>query len=399
MEYKYTAIDAQGSPVQGVISADSELDAIKKIRNFDMTPVELSDNAESSVGVRKKRKADKREWLSVIEELTSLLEAKVTLIDAITAITESTHSLEIIDTFKDLQSRLSQGETFSEALQLVKTPLPDHFFAMIKAGENTGDLAESMRQGLDKMAYDDKVASELKTALIYPSVLVGSGILAVVIIFTVVIPKFAKFAEGKYDSLPFLSQLVMKSGLWFNENLVIIGVVAAVCMASIIAIVKTKRFAIRAFQMAARVPMLGEWIIERESANWTTSMAGLLKSHVNLIHALTLTMENTRLPSWKAQMKQVLIDMENGINLATSIRNNHLLTSLAYNMISVGEQTGKMADMFQILANVYSKRASQRTTRLMTLVEPIAILLIGGIIAILVLGIVMTITSVNQFAT
>ena len=110
-------------------------------------------------------------------------------------------------------------------------------------------------------------------------------------------------------------------------------------------------------------------------------------------------MENTRLPSWKAQMRQVLIDMENGINLATSIRSNHLLTSLAYNMISVGEQTGKMADMFQILSNVYSKRASQRTTRLMTLVEPIAILFIGGIIAVLVLGIVMTITSVNQFAT
>ncbi|MDM8569050.1 type II secretion system F family protein, partial [Thiotrichales bacterium HSG1] len=225
MQYKYHAIDVQKQEVSGILTADTEREVARQLKQRDLTPINIATT--SNTKVRNKNKPKQRDVLVVLHELATLLESNVALIEAVESLASSSHHPFITQTFADIASELRQGKAFSTALQACPLELPWYVTQLVEAGELTGKIAIALRDGVNQMEYDAQVANEIRNAMIYPVILIVSGIGVVLMIFTVVVPRFAGMLKGRGDDIPMLAQMVLGTGMFLNNNfdLIIGGIV------------------------------------------------------------------------------------------------------------------------------------------------------------------------------
>ena len=230
-QFAYEGIDHSGEKTSGVINADNFRSAARELeqRNLkiiSLDPVKQTRNKALSKG---KVKISKDDVILIFYEIATMLRAGVSLKEAVEAQCESSHSDAVLGVFESLLKQLKSGSAFSAAVRNTELQVPDYMYHLIESGEMTGGLAEAIEQGVEQMEYDLKVQSETRSALIYPSILVLSGIIAVGIMFLFVVPKFSSLLSDA-DDMPALAWLVISSGVWVNDNKlgVLIGFVVAI---------------------------------------------------------------------------------------------------------------------------------------------------------------------------
>ena len=377
MLFRYEAISSSGSTVTGELETDSELAVVKKLMSRRLTAVEIS-KAHSSTG-RHKRKSTAQEKLLALYELATLLESDVSIADAIDSQAAADYAIDLHDAFTAITNSLRRGVSFSEALQKTTLILPEYVYQLVEAGEITGNMGRSLRQAVDQMAYDQKLAGEFKSALIYPSILVVSGIMAVLLVFVVVVPKFASLVE-KNNDLPLLAEIVLTSGIWFNAHVWWIVSAGLILTVALVALLREPIFRQKALDLLAVSPLLGPWIAETDTAKWSAVMAALLSSRVELLAALELARKGVSTTFRREKHGRVIGAIRGGEGLADSLEQAEVLTPTGYNLVRVGEKTGRLPEMMQSLARLYDEGSRNRMQTVLALIEPLAILLIGGII-------------------
>ncbi|MCK5878116.1 MAG: type II secretion system F family protein, partial [Candidatus Marithrix sp.] len=303
MQYKYQAIDNQKQEVTGILTADTEREAARQLKQRDLTPINIS--MTSKVKVKIKNKPKQRDVLVVLHELATLLESGVALIEAVESLADSSHHPFITQTFADIASQLRQGKSFSTTLQACPLELPRYVNQLVEAGELTGKIAIALRDGVDQMEYDAQVANEIRNAMIYPIILIVSGIGAVLMIFTIVVPRFAGMLKGRGDDIPMLAQMVLGTGMFLNNNfdLFIGGLVVLLVIIAYVVSQPNLRSKIK--NTTAKLPLLGVWMLEAEAARWSAMLGTLLENKVSLLKALELAKQGIKLPSLSAKLAQV----------------------------------------------------------------------------------------------
>lgn len=246
------------------------------------------------------------------------------------------------------------------------------------------------------MEYDERTANDLRNALTYPSILIVAGIAAVLLMFIVVVPKFSGML-GKHDAaLPWLAVAVLSSGAWFNANWpwLLIGLGLAGAMTA----VALRQPVLRASLTNAitRLPVLGKWLAESDMASWSYTLSAMLACKVELLAALSLSSDSMRIPRRRAAMQEVIRQVRAGKSVSTALDETNILNRTGINLVRVGERTGRAAEMLGSLASLYEENSKNRMKKLMALIEPVAILLIGSVIGVIILGIILAITSVND---
>ena len=247
------------------------------------------------------------------------------------------------------------------------------------------------------MQYDQRVAAELRSSLLYPAILVVAGFAAVLLVFVFVIPQFSNLLD-EGNELPLLAEAVLRTGVWFNDNaLLVAGTLAAVLALAAAAL---RRPAVRqgARDALAALPVLGEWLGEVDTAKWASLMSAMLASRVSLLDALGLASRGVRLTRRRATLEQATGDVRGGASLSAALEKRGALTPTAYNLLRVGEQSGQLPQMLRALATLYEENGTRRMKRFLTVVEPLAILLIGAFLGVIMIGIILAITSVNDIA-
>ena len=143
-------------------------------------------------------------------------------------------------------------------------------------------------------------------------------------------------------------------------------------------------------------PVVGIWLLETELARWASIMAALLSSRVELLTALGMAASGLGIEQKRNSLERVIDGVRNGESFSKSIGDNNVLSPAANNLIRAGEKTGSVAAMMQSVANLYDVKCKNRMATVITLIEPLAILFIGVLIGVLVLGIILAITSINS---
>jgi general secretion pathway protein F len=396
LRYKYLAIDAQQQEVGGTLSAASEREAVRQLHKRGLTPLRLELAGQAELAGKSHGKPKKRDTLIVLHELATLLESGVSLIEAVESLAESGHHPGLTEIFAEIAAKLRHGVGFSVAVKQSALALPWYLPQLMEAGELTGKLAQSIRDGVAQMEYDTRIAEELRSAMIYPVILIFSGVSAVLLIFTLVVPKFANMLHNREADLPWLAQAVLSSGMFLNTYFY--QVMAAFVLLSLgLAYVLGQAGArARLRDAALRLPRLGEWILEAETGRWAAMLGTLLENRVELLRALELSRLGIQLPSLQAKLDQVGKAVRAGVHLSQALHDNEALTSTGQNLIRAGERAGKLPPMLKSLARLYEESSRVRMKRFLLLIEPLAILLIGGAIGVIVTGIILAITSVNQ---
>lgn len=393
--FRYEAIDRSGNKVTGTIDAPSDGEASRQLAQQGLTPYSLKAVARGWSGPRR-RKASSRELQLVLQEFTTLLEAGVGLVTALSSMAKSSHHPALTGAFAGMERSVRRGESFSSALREAALPVPEYFHQLVHAGEATGRLAESVRGGVDQFEYDQRIRQEMTGAMIYPVVLVASGIAAVGIIFMWVVPRFGGLLTQHGDSMPALSRWTISSGVWLSEHAWLVLLAVATLALLVRAVLKSPGFTGKLVERASRLPVLGEWLIEAEVGRWASTLSALLAGRVELIRALGLSASAVRMGFLRDRLASVAKAVKGGKTLSAALREHRALNPTGYDLVAVGEASGELPKLLAALARLYETIGRDRMKRALQLIEPLAIILIGVIVGTIMTAIILAITSVND---
>jgi general secretion pathway protein F len=399
--FEYEALDADGRALKGRLEAASEREAQRHLESqglalITLGPAKTAGSVAEQILVR--RGVTEQDRILTLKQLALLLKAGVALVSGITTLrNQATHPV-MAKAFAEMERRLRSGETFTTALTAAMPTLPPYVFQLAAAGEAIGHLGESLDDAAAQMAYEQRIRQDVRNALTYPTVLVTVGIAAVLFIFIVVVPRFSTMVAGAKKPLPWLSSAVLNTGMFLNTHKLLVFLVAAVAIGAVWHIVRTPALMAQVREHVSRLPLIGQWFLEAETARWASMLGTMLGNGVNLIAALGLARDAVTLASLRDRLAQATKLVRGGQSLSIALSSQHALSGTAISLIQVGENSGELPTMLRSLAKLYEDTGRQRMTRFLLLLEPAAILFIGVFVGGIVAAIMLAITSVNQVA-
>ncbi|MFA7555326.1 MAG: type II secretion system F family protein [Spongiibacteraceae bacterium] len=394
--YSYIAVDAKGSEVAGELTASTKKEALVQLSSQALTVLELSaeqtQREDEGPGARK---PGEQAITLALYELASMLKAGVGAAEAVSSQAQSAAHPALRWAFKKASKTLRHGGTFEQAIEASELQLPRYVIYLIRAGEVTGRLGDSLADACAQMEYDLATRNDIRNALIYPVILVVSGVLSVLMMFVFVLPSFSNLLE-QADRLPFLAWAVLASGKWANENILLLLVLLSLPPVLFVIAWRTPVAKLKILEVVERIPVVGDWVSHADVAAWSKVMSSLIKHRVELLLALDLAVQAVKMPSRKRRMGLVTKAVRAGEMLSVALEENACLTDTGYNLVRVGERSGQLEAMLTSLAALYTEQGKQRMKKVLALIEPIAILLIGSAMGTIIIGVMLAITSAND---
>lgn len=395
--FSYQAINSDGRPVSGAVRAASDRAAARQLEQRGLLVVEIGEEGASRARMARNRALQRADVVLALQEVATMLLSGVSVADAVASQASSAAHPKLREAFAGMSRDLQRGQQFSAGLVASRLPMPDYVVQLARAGELTGELGKALSDAAAQMDYEQRMRTEMRNAMVYPAVLVVAGTLAVAIMFVFVVPKFASLLK-RADDLPFLAWAVLATGTWMRANFfaAVLGLAAVVAAGMML----WRREGVRAalLDRAARLPVVGPWLVEADTARWAKMLTALLGNRVPLLRALELAQSGLLIPGRRARLADVARAVRGGSALADALEDHEALTATGYNLVRVGERSGRLPGMLESLARLYEESGRTRMKRVLILMEPIAILLIGSVIGTIILGVILAITSANDLA-
>jgi len=387
-DFKYTALDERGSEISGQIQADDLASAAAQLRQRGLRVLELRSGRSSSGFLGQANFSD---WLAsqrsvrlsalifFFRQMSFMLRAGLSVAQALELAQVQVSNARLNLTVRLMLNDIEAGQSLSSAMSKHPQVFPDMAINLVVAGENTGELDEIM----DRLAVhlDKKAALRAQTinAMIYPAIVILAAIGVGVFMVVKIIPKFAKFLMGKGRALPPSTQMLIDISDYVRANgLWIIGGVATGVML-IVLIYMTRWGRLQIDRLLLRLPVVGSLLVTGAMAQMSWALSILLRSGVTVYDALQITgnLLNNRVYANKLQEASGLILQGRGV--ATSI-SHPSIPPLVVQMVAVGESTGSLDRVLQELGIYFEKLLEIAIKRLSTLIEPVMILVIGGMV-------------------
>jgi general secretion pathway protein F len=412
-QFRFEAINAQGTVVEGAMEAASEQDALQKLAAQMLTPTKLqsesgvsAENASNSPPIkglgknvhslRAAARIATTERILIIRELATLLRAGITLVDALDSLALARVGTPAGAALRRTHRSLNAGNPFVKALAESGIPYPPYVEQLAATGEMTGKLAQALADAATQMEYDARVAEEVRNSLTYPVILVVAGIAAILVIFMFVVPKFANLVRGTRGAdVPEISLLVIKLGVFMQANWLWLLLAALLGAGLFYASVRDAAGRTRWLTRLSKLPLLGAWLTEAEIGRWATTLGALLANRVPILSALELSAGGLRFPKMRERLGHVIREVRGGATLADAVTKYGLIGATGVNLIRVGEKSGELAHTVATLGELSMASGRNRMKRFLLLIEPLSILIIGAIIAFIMIAIMMAITGLN----
>ncbi|GIL41788.1 type II secretion system F family protein [Roseiterribacter gracilis] len=396
-DFAYEATDEQGRVVRGRLEAASLRSAQRALRRQGLSPLAIDPVTTTSRTSRRTR-ATRQDLVLLLDELATLLGAGVALSEALQAVQRGERPATLAASLEELSRAVRRGENFADSLRRCVPGLPAYVHALAQAGETVGTLAASLADAAKQMRYDLKLRQDFAQALLYPAILAAAGIAAVLFVFVAVVPRFAALLDNRQVALPWLSRIVIATGLFVQANLVWLLLVALLVAVALTAWLRPPERRAALLDHLRGVPVIGSWLIDADAARWSTLVATLLGAKLRLMPALALARAGVALPSSARNLDAVERAVRGGRALADALAAHTDLSAAAINLVRVGERSGELARMLANYADMATRNADARRKRALALVEPAAILAIGGIVGLVVAAIMLAVTSISAGA-
>ncbi|MDE3131887.1 MAG: type II secretion system F family protein, partial [Acidobacteriota bacterium] len=250
-----------------------------------------------------------------------------------------------------------------------------------------------LRDASEQMSFEDRMRREVLNALTYPGFLSVSGLVAVLFIFSQVVPRFAQMVGDKRASLPLISRIILSIGEFTNANLVlIIGTLIGLAILAVLAF-SNARLREMAYEVGRQTPLVGDLLISREIAAWSRLMGFAMGSGVVLLEASALARETLPRGRFRVGLEQVERDLRSGVPIDRALAENTALSGMDVSMLRAGDKSGTLAKMFSFVADSYEDRLRDNLKRATSLVEPIAIGMVSIVVGGVALSLMLTLSS------
>ena len=399
--YEYTALDAGGRQVSGIVEAESAAEARRKVRGLDRWPVDLVEadcraRAERRLPGGSRRLAAQAPLLT--RRLAAMLDAGIPLTAALSGLIEQSDERGIKTVLAQLREAVSEGRSFSAALADHPRLFSPIYIGMTRAGEASGALADTLAQLADLGERRLALQSRIRAALLYPAFMAVVGIGVLILLFTVILPKITAVFAGNESALPPATLLLLAisdilRSYWLPLSAALIALPFALrrALAS-----EAGRRSWHRLQLG--LPLLGEIIKKRAAARFARALGSLVHAGVPLADALDITVGLGGNVIIDERIRSARTELEQGSALSGHFRAPALFPPLLAQMMAAGEQSGALDDMLIRAADSLERELEAKTLGLTSLIEPAMILVMGLVVGFILLAVLLPIFEMNQLA-
>ena len=394
--YKYIAALPGKEPEQVVIEGDSEKESLAKLRRRGMVPVRFLglDDAGSKRMWRGKRP----DVFEFTRQLSPLLGANIQLEQALAIIGEGCGEEVQREFVTSLRQGLHEGKKFSEMVRSYGSLFPDYYANLIESGEETGCLPEVTRELYQFMHDSRELRSFIVSSSIYPAVILSVVVVVSVVLFTVFVPHFSKIFADMGRELPGSMRILNTIGgvfswLWWSLPLALVG--AWFFFKHRLGEAEWKR---RVGAFLIRIPLAGKIMIDLEMCRYLRTLAILIGNHVEIIRTVRIAGRVISNPVIAEGFDGIDRRLKGGEKLSATLRENPFVPRSTASMLRVGEESGQVGEMLDSIAGNLDADTRQRIKRMLSLFEPLVIILLAVVVLGVVVAIFVAMMEINSIS-
>ncbi len=379
MEFRIKALDGAASVVICVMDAVDEADARRQLALRNLKIISLEP-------VRRLRRLFQAPHLQIAvfsQQLVSLLDAGLSLVEALEALAQKEANAATKRTLDRILARLYEGQTLAAAIAEHPASFPDLYVASVRASEKTGALREALTRYIAYQEQADKLRKTLVNACIYPAVLLVAGLLVTLFLMGYVVPRFSSIYEDVGTDLPFASRLLLEWGQLIDAHAALVTTLALAALGGAIYGVGRPAVRIAVGAWLARIPAIGRQLHVYQLARLYRTVGMLLRGGMPAMPALRMSsgvVFAASRPAYAAATQAV----GEGQSIAESMERNGLTTPVAARMLRVGERSGNMGEMMERIADFCDEELARWVAIATRLIEPILMIFIGLLIGVIV---------------
>lgn len=398
--YHFKAVASDGQLRTGVINAETDRWVAQELRRQGLTPVYVGTEEKKSFEFKLPSFSGgkRRDVLFLTQELSTLLNAGVPLDRAISITAELTERPQFRLLVQDVLRLVKGGKSLADSLASHPEYFSDLYVNMVRAGEASGSLASVFERLSEFERTRDDLRSYILSSMAYPVLLSIVGVGSILVLMNFVVPRFASVFEESRIEMPLPTKILLE-GSKFLQSYGWIGITIMIGTAIMFfSYIRTSAGRLWWDTLRLKIPVLGDALRKAETARFARAMGTLVSNSVPLVQSIGIaraTLNNRRIAG---SLESVSTGVKRGEGIATPLRRSGQFPPLAAHLLSVGEETGRLDQMFVRMADIYDADTRSAIRRFTSLFEPLVILVMGLVVGTLILSMLLAIVSMNDVA-
>lgn len=399
--FRYKAVAASGEVVDGEMEAASQSAVIQRLQSLGHLPISAEAAAPESRSLLQRdifawAHSSDRDVAITTREMATLIDAGMPIDRSLEILVELAERQRMRETLSETLDALRGGASLSAALAAQHPVFPQYYISMVRAGEAGGALGPVFTRLAEFLERRLELRERVRSALIYPAILVVMSIIAVVVLLTVVVPRFRPLFDDAGAALPVSTRIVVGFGDAFAAYwwVMAAAIVAVILIARAALAHPPWRFAVHRALLA--IPLVGDLIVKAVVAGFARTLGTLVANGVGLLDALALANESVSNSVLSGALRSVAENVRQGRNLAEPLAATGRFPPLAISLMRVGEETGRLDHMLLKTADIYEDEVKRTVDRLLALLVPALTIVLGLLIAGIIGSILAAILSVYR---
>ncbi len=407
--FHYQAFDATGALHKGTQDAANESEVRQLLRSKDLFPKEIrtsrftrkSNKAKSSEGFKLPEFAKRRNYAKSLmlftRQLEVLLDATIPYDKAFQLIIPQTEDHSFQSILSDIRGRLLEGESLANSMEKHPEAFPAMYISMVRSGENGGNLGMIMKRLADYYERQDRLRSQIRSAMIYPAFMTVFGFAVVVFMVTNIVPKITRIFESRDAALPLPTRLLIGLSELLSGNLLVLAVVVLLMILSGTIFLRSPSG--RRFRdwTELKLPMFNRIWIKILVARYCQTLGTLLKSGVDLKTSLEISKHVVVNRRFISALDKMIIDVNNkGVPLSAAMGKLEYFPEYVRHVVAIGEEAARVDELLEKVADRMQEEIQSLVEALTALLQPALILLMGGIVGFIALAVLLPMLSMNQ---
>ena len=396
--YEYIVRTQDGKRLEGKIEAENLNRANEKLEEKKFTIVKLKENevAFDFLGPFLDRlnlemeKFKNRIPLSTLvfftRQLSTMFSAGLTLEKSIFFLSQEEKNKKFKKILGDLDQNIKRGMLLSDTLERHPGVFSNLFISMVRAGEVSGKLSETLEELAEYLETVEETQRKVKSAMYYPVFIIGFLVITLFLTFTYLIPSFSDVYDQLGSELPYYTVLMVNIGEWLQANVFFVLLSSFTSLAAIWMATLTDSGKLLKDRMLLRIPIFGKIIKDNILSKFSKTFGILVNAGVPIIDTLNLVKKVVDNRVYELATIEASTNNENGANISQALKNTGEFPSVMIQLLSTGEETGEIDTPSLKASEFYTKQVNASVDRLTSIIEPLLIILVGGVIGIIVVA-------------
>lgn len=394
--YRYVALNQKGKQQTGIIDAESDKNARRKLQESGLLPVRVARASESTEGVHSffSRKIRQVELGAFTRHMATLLTAGIPMVQVIDSLQRQTRHPKLQMMLAEIKTDVIEGNALAEALGKHPEIFSPVYINMVKAGEMSGTLDVVMERLADFIERQQELSGRVKSALLYPAFMAVVGTAIVICLLTIVVPSITGIFLEMHKAMPMPTRILIgiSSALQQHWQLICLA-----CIVAFFGINSLRRYRRELWDsLLLSIPVLGPVLSMFVTARFSRTVGSLLQNGIPLPVALKVGQNIVNYRPVARKIAEIQEKINHGVTFSSAMRESGWFSDFVPQMIAAGEQSGELDTMCLKVAESFEKQAERRLSVFVTMVEPAMILIMGGVVGFVVMAILLPIFAIQQ---